>query len=64
MTRVSDCDTALAGAQVNGSQVTADVRRDLSIASQQDIDNHLSKQSSVSRELSYMAVALSLANGH
>ncbi|YCI82365.1 hemagglutinin repeat-containing protein [Enterobacteriaceae bacterium] len=34
-------DTALAGAQVNGSQVTADVGRDLTIASRQDIDNYI-----------------------
>ena len=53
VTLVSDRDTALAGAQVNGSQVTADVGRSLTIASQQDIDNYTSKQGSVSGGLSY-----------
>ncbi|WP_414713430.1 hemagglutinin repeat-containing protein [Siccibacter turicensis] len=53
VTLISGRDATLAGAQVNGKQVTADIGRDLSIASQQDIDNYLSKQSSVSGGLSY-----------
>ena len=53
VTLVSDRDTALAGAQVKGSQVTSDVGRSLTIASQQDIDNYTSKQGSVSGGLSY-----------
>ncbi|WP_414712121.1 hemagglutinin repeat-containing protein [Siccibacter turicensis] len=53
VTLISGRDATLAGAQVNGKQITADIGRDLSIASQQDIDNYLSKQSSVSGGLSY-----------
>ncbi|MCW6034167.1 hemagglutinin repeat-containing protein [Pantoea sp. JK] len=37
-------DTTLSGAQVNGNSVTADIGRDLTIASLQDSDNYDSKQ--------------------
>jgi len=46
-------DTTLAGAQVSGEAVVADIGRDLTIASTQDSDHYDSKQHSVSGGLGY-----------
>ncbi|WP_221810515.1 hemagglutinin repeat-containing protein [Enterobacillus tribolii] len=45
---ISGRDTTLAGAQVSGEKVVADVGRDLTLSSQQDSDYYDSTQSSVS----------------
>lgn len=46
-------DTTLAGAQVSGDRVIADIGRDLTIASTQDSDRYDSKQHSISGGLGY-----------
>ncbi|QCZ29962.1 hypothetical protein FHN83_08395 [Leclercia adecarboxylata] len=46
-------DTTLAGAQVSGETVKADIGRDLTIASTQDSDHYNSKQGSVSGGVGY-----------
>ena len=53
VTLISGRDATLAGAQVSGERVTADIGRDLMIVSQQDSDHYDSKQSSVSGGAGY-----------
>ncbi|MFZ3621159.1 hemagglutinin repeat-containing protein [Leclercia barmai] len=53
LTIKSGRDTTLAGAQVNGEAVKADIGRDLTIASTQDSDHYNSKQGSVSGGVGY-----------
>ncbi|MEM6051231.1 hemagglutinin repeat-containing protein, partial [Erwinia sp. P7711] len=48
LTLTSGRDTTLAGAQVSGEKVVADVGRDLTLSSLQDSNNYDSKQTSVS----------------
>ncbi|MEL4013208.1 hemagglutinin repeat-containing protein [Dryocola clanedunensis] len=50
---ISGRDATLAGAQVSGNNVVADVGRDLTISSQQDSDRYDSRQSSVSGGASF-----------
>jgi filamentous hemagglutinin len=53
VTLSSGNDTTLSGAQVMGDKITADVGRNLTITSLQDIDDYSSKQQSVSGGFSF-----------
>lgn len=53
VTLSSGNDTTLSGAQVMGDKITADVGRNLTITSLQDIDDYASKQQSVSGGFSF-----------